>query len=822
VNLAARIAASPLARPEILNIARQIAAGLDAAHREGIIHRDLKPANVVLCTPSSGGEVRAVITDFGLAHFFDRETNADPNTMAGQIVGSVDYMAPEQFEGAPPQPATDVFALGVILFEMLTGRRPYPSESIVRAAVRRITAPPPSLRYSDVTVPPQWERVIRKALARSPGDRYASAGVMVSDLESGSRISTITTQLSLPTSRRKAIAGTALLAGTAVLAAISRIQYWKPKLPEAPLVMLNPLTHAANDTVESGALDLTLENQLAQSAHLRVLDRERIESSWRLIEGAAPDRRAPLVFEPRMARDIAMRSGAQIVVFGSFSRAGDQRTLTLQTELMGDSPDRARSTLGLRHFDTSRAAELAAVGHEAAEWVRRTVGETQKELDLHNRPPEELTTPDWNALQEFVQAEQARSSSSDVALLHLRTALRIDPDFALATARMGDLLRADGQVDDALMYWSRAAKTLERRNLTDRESLEIRGLFANDIGEAADAEQVFARYGLEYPGDALPVFYRATALDHLGRYEEAERLHKLAVQKDPLYSFVMGLASFYLSRGRLDEAEANWRKGRGIDSGNWTDRIEMAIAFARGDGPRVESSLARMKSSASAEVRSRAYIPEACLHAERNNLSAAEEVLRAGINFDRTMGLSIATQLEKQLRLAELLLGRRPEESIRLSTEALQSNPGHVVHMAFGAVLAQAGQVKAARNCIVPGLPDWPVYRIAISRLQGEIALAQRDYQSAMRAFREAVQPPHMRTWPEFLLRGALAAGDSETVAATLDSLFFAPGIYWLGVERNVPGFVRAAVAAARSGPGGARWANATRFFDSLTAIPRQ
>lgn len=815
-SLAAHIArAAPLPREEVLRIATQIAQGLDAAHQEGIIHRDLKPANVVLLTVP-GSEPRPVITDFGLARLFDRDDGDSGNTIAGQIVGSVDYMAPEQFEGIAPQPSTDVFALGVIVFEMLTGQRPYPSESIVRAAVRRITSPAPSLRAAGAKAPLHWDRVIQKALSRSPQDRYPSAGAMIRALRQTGGVSALAPRLVLPHSRRSLLTGGLMLASVAAYFTILRIRNKRALLPGAPLVMLNLLTHAPDDAIESGALDVTLANQLSQSSHLRVLSRERAERSWRVIHGAGADREVPLTFEPRIARDIAMRSGAQVVIFGSFSRAGDQRTLTVQAELMGSSPEHPRSILGLRHFDTNRPSELASTGHEAAEWVRRTIGETDKELEVHNRPPEELTTPYWPAFQEYVEANQAGAGKPDAAALHLKTALRIDPDFALAAARLGDILRSEGQVDEALEYWSRAAQSLLLRNLTDRESLRIRGLFANDIGQAAEAEQIFARYTLEYPGDADPLLYRATALDHLGRFEEAERLHTLAIQREPIYSFIMGRAAFYLSRGRIDDAEKDWQSGRHINPNDWTDQIEMAISFASGDLRRLDAGLQHLKSTGSTQAQSRAFVLDACLHAERNDRAAAEEILRAGTAFDRTMGLPLATQLEKQLRLAELLLADRPGESIRLATAAVQSHPGHCARMAFGAVLAQAGQVRAARNCLIGDLPDWPVYRIAINRLEGEIAFAQGDFRKALRLFRDAAQPPHMRTWPEFQLRAALAAGDRGTATETLDALFFAPGIYWLGAERNVPGFVRGAVAIALRGEQHERWAKPTEFFARL------
>ncbi|MDQ6664494.1 MAG: tetratricopeptide repeat protein [Acidobacteriota bacterium] len=164
-TLAQKITAhGPLPAAEALPLMRQMADALDAAHRAGVIHRDFKTSNVIL-TPADKG-VRAVVTDFGLARSADLE-RARTLTITGNIIGSPDYMAPELFAGEPATIASDVYSLGVVLLEMLTGRR---STSAARG---------------DLKIDARWEQAIAKCMEREPARRFASAGAVVRAMEGG-------------------------------------------------------------------------------------------------------------------------------------------------------------------------------------------------------------------------------------------------------------------------------------------------------------------------------------------------------------------------------------------------------------------------------------------------------------------------------------------------------------------------------------------------------------------------------------------------------------------------------------------------------------
>src|SRR5262245_45953897 len=155
-------------------IVEQLASALAAAHRVGVVHGDFKSANVMLVPGDGDGDVRAVITDFGLARA-SAGSLSDDVTVTRRIVGTPAYMAPEQIEGKPVTAAADVYALGVVLFEMVTGRRPFVAEDSLAAAVKRLTEPAPSPRDYAPDLDPTWDAVILTCLRRDPGQRFATA-----------------------------------------------------------------------------------------------------------------------------------------------------------------------------------------------------------------------------------------------------------------------------------------------------------------------------------------------------------------------------------------------------------------------------------------------------------------------------------------------------------------------------------------------------------------------------------------------------------------------------------------------------------------------
>jgi len=165
----------PLDLKRAAEIIDQVAGALDCAHEQGIIHRDVKPSNVLM----ERGQ-RALLTDFGLAKMTEGSVQL---TGSGVGVGTPDYMSPEQGQGMAVDARSDVYSLGVVLYEMLTGRVPYEAETPMAVVVKHITAPLPLPRKVNPAISETVERVILKALAKDPADRYQSAGELAEALE---------------------------------------------------------------------------------------------------------------------------------------------------------------------------------------------------------------------------------------------------------------------------------------------------------------------------------------------------------------------------------------------------------------------------------------------------------------------------------------------------------------------------------------------------------------------------------------------------------------------------------------------------------------
>ncbi|HEY7475302.1 MAG TPA: serine/threonine-protein kinase, partial [Vicinamibacterales bacterium] len=181
-SLAARIAGGGLPIDRVIDYAWQIADALAAAHEAGLVHRDMKPGNVMI-TPSH----RVKVLDFGLARHLPAAPAAETQAATEFVTrdgtsGTVGYMAPEQIEGRPADARSDVFALGVVIFEMLTGRRPFTGDTAWATMQATMSSEPPAVSRLRADTPPALVQIVRRALAKRPEDRYPSARALADDL----------------------------------------------------------------------------------------------------------------------------------------------------------------------------------------------------------------------------------------------------------------------------------------------------------------------------------------------------------------------------------------------------------------------------------------------------------------------------------------------------------------------------------------------------------------------------------------------------------------------------------------------------------------
>jgi len=234
-SLAERLNKDPLPLEQVLRYGMQIADALDRAHREGIIHRDLKPANVMLT--KSG----AKLLDFGLAKTdasvvdVSSATEHRPLTEEGTIVGTFQYMAPEQLDGIPADARTDLFALGAVLYEMATGRRAFEGKTKTSLIAAIVSGEPAPMSQVQPLTPPALEHVVRKCLAKDPDDRWQSAHDVAEELrwigEAGSQAG-VAAPLAMRRKSRERLGWAAAVAVALIAGAFASHRLWHEPKPQ--------------------------------------------------------------------------------------------------------------------------------------------------------------------------------------------------------------------------------------------------------------------------------------------------------------------------------------------------------------------------------------------------------------------------------------------------------------------------------------------------------------------------------------------------------------------------------------------------------------
>lgn len=382
-NLSDRINAGRMTPAEAFPILQGMAQGLGAAHRAGVLHRDFKAANVMIAVSSESGRSRAVVTDFGLARTIEREEGLASLSDSGVVVGTPAYMSPEQVRGEALTPASDIYALGLVLFEMVTGTRPFAGGSAWSIAVRRLTEAPPQPRSLVQDLDPRWDAAIQACLQIDPSMRpktpedvvemvgYAEAGDETHALRSSPRGSRRP-----PSPKRDgkprlvaamAVAG-ALVAAVWLIAKRPAVTgpatSGSPAAKPAARVSLRPslVVLGAMGTDPDQDLDWVhvaaseiLARQLANGGRLRVLPPQEAQRAVRETEPAS----GPL--SPSQILRIRVLAGTDFAVTSSATPlgSGDDRLIRLELRLLDLASGRSLAT--------GQATGPAAALHEMVE-----------------------------------------------------------------------------------------------------------------------------------------------------------------------------------------------------------------------------------------------------------------------------------------------------------------------------------------------------------------------------------------------------------------------------------------------------------------------
>jgi tetratricopeptide (TPR) repeat protein len=540
-----------------LGLFRQVCEGLAAAHDKGVLHRDLKPQNVML---DAAGQ--AYLTDFGLA----TSDSVASMTQTGAVIGTPHYMSPEQVKGESVDARSDIFSLGVVFFEMLTGQRPYTGDSVFDVMLKRVREPAPRALDLDPTLPIHLQQLLDRCLAIDKGQRYESVRDLLADLDAG-EVRTPVAAASEAQSARSWQRPVAALAGLALLvaggwwgasawlarraAARSDVTASTPA-PAVPLVGVAPFVNRTGqkdlDWAGDGVARLVADG-LAASRHLRVVSPQRLAQLRRGTSDEAAFLQA------------AAASGLGFVLTGEVLPA---ETGFLVTSRLTDV--RSGTEVSADRGPAATASAVLGAANRIAMVVKRGLQVPLTEgVDTYAA---DFATQHAPAYEAFVAGVAAMSTYRyDEALARFGAALTASPDFTMARLRLANTLAAVGRDEDAQREIATAMG--EAARLPDRDARYVRAAerYLNRDYDAAEAQ--YRDMTDRYPYDLEPRQYLGNIYLARGDWAKAIEQAEVMARIDPQAATTYAIwGSAFLGQKDYNRAITQFSKYQELDAGS--------------------------------------------------------------------------------------------------------------------------------------------------------------------------------------------------------------------------------------------------------------
>jgi serine/threonine protein kinase/tetratricopeptide (TPR) repeat protein len=717
VTLADRLAAEgPVAPKPALEIAAQLCAALQAIHQAGVVHRDLKPNNVMLL--QRNGAEHVVVMDFGLARTASPDSasrdapNADTGiTIPGAIMGTPAYMAPEQFEAGEITPATDIYALGVVLYQLVTGQQPFAAPTPFAAAVRRGRRPdsPSSLRKG---VPPVWDHVICKCIEFDPKNRYQSSD----DVDRALRLPSLILRI-----RQRPVASAAAALGTAALLSSSllipaigdraRGILFSSRIKHIAVLPFDeagasPETEALGDGLED-SLSGKLANSYASDQSLWVVPASEV--------------RQRNVRNPSAA---LREFGATIVVQGRFERKSATNHLKLT---LIDS----EKTREIGYIDEeSEASDLSSLQDKAVTRLGRlmnvSTSETAERGD--NEPSNQAAYEDYLTGLGYYERYDL-PGHIDLAIQALERSVAKDANYAPAYAALAQAygMQFQEHSDPSLLqraeHYARKAVELDNRSSTTYVALGQ----VDELTSDREAIEDFERAASLDPRSPEAAKGLARSFQHAGRYPDAETAYAKSVALRPDdWKGYNELGNFYEETGRPRDAIGQYTKALRLAPDNSWVYTNLGITYMDFDDARsLQQAEALLKKSFAIAPTDIALENLGVLYMMKRQFSDSLNASNAAIQMDGKRyvtwcNLALAYEWTNDRRAALAARAR----AIDLAQTALLSRPKDYNAAAMLAALyAKAGSKKLAWEQIHKASEAISLDRDACSHIASAYAL---------------------------------------------------------------------------------------------------
>jgi eukaryotic-like serine/threonine-protein kinase len=602
---------------EVLDVAIQTASALSAAHVAGIVHRDIKPENIMI---RPDGIVK--VLDFGLAKLSERTdtsqvdsevaTKALVQTEPGTVMGTAAYMSPEQARALAVDARTDIFSLGVVIYEMVAGQAPFcgPTKSDLIVAI--LDREPLPLARSARDAPDELERMVMKALAKDRDDRYQTVKDLLIDLRNLRRKLDVDAEInrsappefhaSKTSNQSQTTLATASGSAPAIAQGsttydfiVSGIKTYKlvavltlailivaafffyrnraPALTEKDTILLSDFTNTTGDPVFDGTLKQALAVNLRQSPFLNLFADDRVRETLKMMN-RSPDERVT----PAIGREICERQGLKAMLTGSIATLG--RIYVINLEAVNAKTGEVLSSEQTEV--ESKEQVLRSLG-QAATRLREKLGESLSSIQKFSL--EQVTTGSLDALKAYSLAgEQNRKGKYFESISFTKHATELDPNFASAYS----LLAADyTNTNQAGLAAEAALKAFElREHVSERERLLIADqYYSKETGELNKAVEALELCLQTYPRDQEARHNLGYRYSLIGRNEEAIEEYSEALRLNPTLGITRtNLALSFLRLNRFEEARVTGEQvvAEKFDSVS-VHRYLYWLAFIRGD-----------------------------------------------------------------------------------------------------------------------------------------------------------------------------------------------------------------------------------------------
>mgnify|MGYP005833926521 CR=1 FL=1 len=536
-SLLHRIGAMPVGKA--VTIARQVAEGLAEAHRLGVVHRDLKPQNIMI--DREGG---ARIMDFGIA----RSVKGKGLTGANVLIGTPEYMSPEQVDGQEAGPRSDIYSLGIVLFEMLTGRLPFEGESLLSVAVKQKSESPPDPRALNPRVPEELARLVLRCLEKVPEKRPAGAAELsdgLAKLESALPTTTTPLPLRKPATSKSftvRLPSKKIWIPTALgLVAVVAFALWvflpgsaSARQSIAVMGFKNQTGDAAFDYLQETIPNLRITS-LEQSGRFRVTTWQELKD---LLKQAGRDASAAL--DEEAGFEVCRRAGIESLAVGFYTKAGD--TFVTDVKVLEAATKRALRMTQAR--GEGPASILKTQIDDISRAIRRDRG--LEALKIEKAPPKvmDVTTSSLEAYRAYLRGrDEIERFFGAEAKRSLEKAVALDAEFAVAylylakaDIGLGDRKDQDEALEKALKFAARAS---------EKERLYIEASYAWAVKrDGAERRRILEALVAKYPGEKDAYFELGRSYEGAKQYPQAMASLERALALDPEFGPALNNAAY--------------------------------------------------------------------------------------------------------------------------------------------------------------------------------------------------------------------------------------------------------------------------------------